>query len=223
MNSTPLERVSGTAALLAPVLLLVSTVAFFTLGGGIGVGAVAGVALVFAMIMFAIALVGLARQAEPVAPRATAAVTALGLAGTAGGVGFGIDSIQAQLFGTPGLDEVSLAGVIALRVPGLLFPLSMIALAVLLGVVGRAPRALAATLGRGRGAVPGRPDRRADAGRDRVGPVVHRRHGRARAGPDPGHVPPGAAGPPGGRRRLIPRPTAGTPPRACRWCVRGGD
>jgi len=147
MNSTPLERVSGTAALLAPVLLLVSTVAFFTLGGGIGVGAVAGVALVFAMIMFAIALVGLARQAEPVAPRATAAVTALGLAGTAGGVGFGIDSIQAQLFGTPGLDEVSLAGVIALRVPGLLFPLSMIALAVLLGVVGRAPRALAATLG----------------------------------------------------------------------------
>jgi hypothetical protein len=145
MNSTPLERVSGTAALLAPVLLLASTVAFATLGGGIGVGAVAGVALVFAMIMFAIALVGLARRAEPVAPRATAAVTAFGLAGTAGGVGFGIDSIQAQLFGTPGLDEVSLAGVIALRV-GVLFPLSMIALAVLLGVTGRAPRALAATL-----------------------------------------------------------------------------
>jgi hypothetical protein len=145
MNSTPLERVSGTAALLAPVLLLASTVAFATLGGGIGVGAVAGVALVFAMIMFAIALVGLARRAEPVAPRAAAAVTAFGLAGTAGGVGFGIDSIQAQLFGTPGLDEVSLAGVIALRV-GVLFPLSMIALAVLLGVTGRAPRALAATL-----------------------------------------------------------------------------
>jgi hypothetical protein len=145
MNSTPLERVSGTAALLAPVLLLASTVAFSTLGGGIGVGAVAGVALVFAMIMFAIALVGLARRAEPVAPRAAAAVTAFGLAGTAGGVGFGIDSIQAQLFGTPGLDEVSLAGVIALRV-GVLFPLSMIALAVLLGVTGRAPRALAATL-----------------------------------------------------------------------------
>jgi hypothetical protein len=146
MNSTPLERVSGTAALLAPVLLLVSTVAFSTLGGGIGVGTVAGVAIVFAMIMFAIALVGLARQAEPVAPRATAAVTAFGLAGTAGGVGFGIDSIQAQLFGTPGLDEVSLAGVIALRVPGLLFPLSMIALAVLLAVTGRAPRGLAAAL-----------------------------------------------------------------------------
>ena len=138
MNSTPLERVSGTAALLAPVLLLVSTVAFFMLGDGIGVGA-------FAMIMFAIALVGLARRAEPVAPRAAAAVTAFGLAGTAGGVGFGIDSIQAQLFGTPGLDEVSVAGVIALRV-GVLFPLSMIALAVLLGVTGRAPRALAATL-----------------------------------------------------------------------------
>jgi hypothetical protein len=41
---------------------------------------------------------------------------------------------------------VSLAGVIALRVPGLLFPLSMIGLAVLLGVAGRAPRGLAATL-----------------------------------------------------------------------------
>jgi hypothetical protein len=146
MNTSPLERVSGIAALLAPVLLLSSTIAFFTLGIGIGIGTAGGVAVTFAMICFAIAIVGLARRAEPVAPVFGAVVTVGGLAGAAGGVGFGVDSIQAQLFGTPGLDEVSLAGVLALRVPGLLFPLSMIALAVLLAVTGRAPRGLAAAL-----------------------------------------------------------------------------
>jgi hypothetical protein len=146
MNTSPLERVSGVAALLAPVVLLVGTIAFFTIGGGIGVGTVAGVAVIFAMICFAIAVVGLARSAEPAAPVLAAVVTVGGLAGAAGGVGFGVDSIQAQLFGTPGLDAVSLAGVLALRVPGLLFPLSMVALAVLLGVSGRAPRGLAAAL-----------------------------------------------------------------------------
>jgi hypothetical protein len=146
MNTAPLERASGVAALLAPVLLLVSTIAFFTIGGGIGNGAVGGVALVFAMILFAIAVVGLARAAEPDAPLFAAVVTVGGLTGIVGGVGFAVDSIQAQLFGTPGLDEVSLAGVLALRVPGLTFPLSMVALAALLAVTKRAPRGLAAAL-----------------------------------------------------------------------------
>ncbi|GAA4880022.1 hypothetical protein [Actinomycetospora straminea] len=144
MTTTPLERVSAVATIVAPVLLLASTVAYGTLGEGHGVGGVGGLVQVVAMIAFAVAVVGLARWAEPAAPRAAAALTVLCLAGTAGGVAFGVDGIQAGLFGTPGLDEVDLVGALALRGPGLLFPPSMAALAILLGVTGRASRPVAA-------------------------------------------------------------------------------
>ena len=149
MTTTPLERVSGSATILAPVLLLASTVAYGTLGEGHGVGAVGGLVQIPAMIAFAVAVVGLARWAEPAAPRAAAALTVLCLAGTAGGVAFGVDGVQAALFGTPGLDEVDLIGALALRGPGLLFPPSMFALAVLLGVTGRASRPVAAAFALG--------------------------------------------------------------------------
>lgn len=61
MTTTPLERVSGSATILAPVLLLASTVAYGTLGEGHGVGAVGGLVQIPAMIAFAVAVVGLAR------------------------------------------------------------------------------------------------------------------------------------------------------------------
>ena len=52
---------------------------------------------VWAMIAFALVTVSLARLRERAAPRAAATLTLVGLIGAAGGVGYGIDSVQAAI------------------------------------------------------------------------------------------------------------------------------
>lgn len=147
VRTVPMARIAGVAAIAAPVLLLASTAAYGARGAAMNDGALGGALQVGAMILFGIAVVGLARAAEPRAPRAAAAVTVLGLVGTAGGVGFGVDSIQAEVFGSGSIqDSGAAAGVLALRLPGIVFPIALLGLALLFARTRTAPAWLAAAL-----------------------------------------------------------------------------
>ena len=141
MTNLAYPRLSGAATVAAPVLLLLSTISYITAGDGMNAGEAGGAIQVWAMIAFALATVSLSRLLERPAPRAAAALTAIGLIGAAGGVGYGIDSIQAAIFHTGSIQETdSAVGPLALQLPGVLFPLSLIGLGVMLartGVVAR--------------------------------------------------------------------------------------
>lgn len=126
-------RFFGAAIVAAPVLLFASTIIYVVSGEGMNVGEAAGAIQVWAMIAFAIAFVFLARLLEPTSPRAATVLTVLGLVGAAGGVGYGIDSIQAAIFGGGSIQETNSAvAPIALQLPGVLFPASLVSLGVML-------------------------------------------------------------------------------------------
>ena len=84
------------------------------------------------MIAFALVTVSLARLLERAAPPAAATLTLVGLIRAAGGVGYGIDSIQAAI-STGSIQETDRAvPPLTLQLPGVLFPLSLIGLGVML-------------------------------------------------------------------------------------------
>lgn len=133
MTNLAFPRLIGAATAAAPVLLLLSTISYISAGDGMNDGEVGGTIQVWAMIAFAIAMVALARLLERSSPRAAVTLTIVGLIGAAGGVAYGIDSIQAAVFETGSIQETdSAAAPLALQLPGLLFPLSLIALGVML-------------------------------------------------------------------------------------------
>jgi hypothetical protein len=122
------------------MLLLASTVGFIVEGEGMNSGEVAGAVQVWAFIGFALAAVALTERMASVAPRARATLLALALAGVAGGVGYGVDAIQAALNDTTSIQEMdSVAASFALQVPGILFPLSFAAIGVALARTRSAP------------------------------------------------------------------------------------
>jgi len=97
------------AMLAAPVLLLASTIAFLTAGGGINDGITGGVVSVWAVLAFVIAFVGCARVLEARAPRAASLVVFGAAAVGVGGAGFGQHSILAQILREDhGLDVVAI-------------------------------------------------------------------------------------------------------------------
>lgn len=141
------HRTTGIAAIVGPLLLLTSTVAYIAGGNGMNDGEVGGAIQVWAMIALGVAGIGLARMLESHAPRAAAVLTCLVIAGIAGGIGYGIDSIQADVHSTESLQETeSAAAPLALQVPGLLFPVSLLTLGVMLARSGAAPKPLGVML-----------------------------------------------------------------------------
>lgn len=139
MTHTPRCRLFGVAMIVAPLLLLASTALSVT-GDGLGEDRTGGVLQVYAMIGFILAVIGLTRIAETHFARVAAALTLVGVMGTAGGVAYGINSIYVTL-GTVNLNDVEgLAGLLALKVPGLLFPLTFIGLGALFVRAGVQPR-----------------------------------------------------------------------------------
>jgi len=141
MTNLASPRLAGAACVAAPVLLLASTISYITAGDGMNSGEAGGAIQVWAMIAFALVVVYLARELELPAPRAAAALTVVGLIGVAGGVGYGIDSIQAAIFDTGSIQETdSAAAPLALQLPGVLFPLGLIGLGVMLVRTGAVAR-----------------------------------------------------------------------------------
>lgn len=92
-------RFYGVAVIVAPLLLLGSTVAFLTAGEGINQGVLGNTMGVWVAFTFAIAIVGILRVVEPRAPRAAPILTAIALAGFCGGVAINIDYLFIELGG----------------------------------------------------------------------------------------------------------------------------
>ena len=101
----PIARVCGVAAVLAPLLLLGSTVAYIVEGEGVNQGMLGGVIGVWSCFTFVIAFAGMSRLLEPRMPRAAAWLLVVGASGFTGGGGFNVDA----MFSTVGAPE--LAGV----------------------------------------------------------------------------------------------------------------
>ncbi len=129
-SSTTYDRLFGGAMVIAPILLLASTVAATT-GGGLGEDRVGGALQVYAMAAWILVIVGLTRMLQRPFPIAAAVLMAIGALGAAGGIGYGLDSIQNAEFGTT-TEDAGAAGPIALQVPGILFPVANIGIGVAL-------------------------------------------------------------------------------------------
>ncbi|MGE3620823.1 MAG: hypothetical protein AB7L84_10210 [Acidimicrobiia bacterium] len=141
-HSTPIPgaspmavRLTGLAAIVAPLLLLASTVGYVTDGNGINDGHVGGTFGVWSCFAFLLALVGIHRMVEPVAPRAAPIWMAVVAIGAAAGVGFNIDAILAADFGREAVDAVGEESPLVLLayLPwGLFFPIGLVGTGVLL-------------------------------------------------------------------------------------------
>ena len=133
-------RPYAVAVVAAPVLLMASTASYIANGDGMNTGELGGALQVWAMILFAVAAVTLTGRFSGVAPRAAAVLLVVGLAGAAGGVAYGIDSIQAAVFDNTSVQESdSAAAPLALQIPGLLFPLGLVGTGVMLARTATAP------------------------------------------------------------------------------------
>jgi hypothetical protein len=131
----PARRAYAIAIFAAPVLMLLSTIAFITDGEGINEGVVGGTIGVWTAVAFVIAFVGIGRMLEPLSPRWALAVTLLASIGFTAGVAFNVDAIFVGLIG-PELDTAideaideggtNLVGIFAFIPGGWFAPISMV-------------------------------------------------------------------------------------------------
>ena len=140
-------RITLAAAILAPVLLLVSTIGYLTEGGGMNDGELGGIVQVWGMIAYGIALAGFVRLLEDRTPAGALALGIVAVVGVAAGVAYGIDSVQVAVFGTEPVQETtSPAATLVFQLPGIFFPLSIVLLGVLLARTGTVPALLGGAL-----------------------------------------------------------------------------
>lgn len=125
-------RVHGGAMILAPLLLLASTIAFIAEGEGINDGVLGGTIGIWSIFALSIGFVGLLRLLEPSAPRAAPILLVFVLTGCIAGAGFQTLAILTPIFGPEinvvmenleGSDTVAL---FAFFPWGLLLPLSLL-------------------------------------------------------------------------------------------------
>jgi len=91
-------RLYGVVVIIAPFLLLASTIAYTT-ENGINNGVFGGTIGVWSCFTLSIALVGVMRLLEASAPRAAAVLTVLAIMAFSGGIGFNIQAISLALYG----------------------------------------------------------------------------------------------------------------------------
>lgn len=127
-------RVTGVAAVLAPLLMLASTIAHIAGNDELNSGETGGIIQVWATIALGVAIVGLARLLEGSTPRGAVVVVVLGVGAVAAAAGYGIDAIHADVHDVDSLQDVSSspAAPIALQLPGLMHTVGLVTLGVLL-------------------------------------------------------------------------------------------
>jgi len=107
-----------------PLLLLASTIAAAT-DQGVGQDALGGTIQLWAMVFLGIGLVGLARELEGDRPRVAATLTVMTFIGICAGAAFGVNGLWQEATGLT-IEDEAMAGP-GLYLPGLVFPLSMLA------------------------------------------------------------------------------------------------
>lgn len=122
--------VVGAAWILAPVLLLSSTVIAVT-SEALGSGRGTGVAQIYAGAAFGVALFGYLRIHGSQRPGLATAVTIVGAFGVTGMVVYGVNSVYVGVNGFDLNESSETAAFFALQLPGLLFPLTMVLLGLL--------------------------------------------------------------------------------------------
>lgn len=156
MNTTfspTAARVHGWATILAPVLLLASTLAFIS-EDGINDGVAGGTIGVWSTFAFVIAFAGVYRMIEPRLPRIGPIFMALTLIGFTAGAAFNVQAMYFGAYGTDLLADLSdgrlpnepAVGVFAFLPWGLLVPVTLIATGILLWVSRTVPKWSAALL-----------------------------------------------------------------------------
>ncbi|BBG04706.1 MULTISPECIES: hypothetical protein [Pseudonocardia] len=145
-------RIAGTAAVLGPFLLLGSSLLFLFVENGVNSGVLGGTVGLWACLALAIAVPGVLRAVEPVAPRAAPRVAAVVTIGLVAGAAFNIQAMYHAATGTVLLDrageDVPLLAVLAFLPWGWFTPLGL-ALSgwLLLRAGARMPGALLAVAG----------------------------------------------------------------------------
>lgn len=122
--TTPADRLFGGAMIVAPLLLIASTVAY-TISGGFNGNEIGGMVQIYAFTAWFLVVIGLERILQAPYPRAAVALTVLGALGVAGGIAYGVDSMHVAEFGMSA-EEIGWAGPLALNLPGILFPIAHI-------------------------------------------------------------------------------------------------
>ena len=134
----PQEGLLKGAMVLGPALLLASTAASAA-GGGLGKDEIGGALQVYAFAALGVALLGLTRRVGERTPLAGSVLAVMAALGVVAGAGYGIDAIHGAVHAGAPLDELG-AGGLALRLPGILFPVSLIGIGVALVRSGIGPR-----------------------------------------------------------------------------------
>lgn len=145
------DRVFGVCMIVAPVLLLLSSVAYW-MDGGPGSSTLGATVQVYALFLFIPVVLGLTRLMWDPAPRLAVAARLLAILGCVGGVGYGVARAFQAAAEQAGVGEAALAELariygsglpLTLNLNGLIFPLSM----ALLGIVLWQTRAVPAWAG----------------------------------------------------------------------------
>lgn len=138
-------RFTGVAAITGGALLLLSTVAFVTVGGGVNDGVLGGTITVWAVFALAVAFVGICRLLEPARPRLAQWLTLVAVIGFVAGGGFGLQAIHLEAFGDGGYldDEAAIEaapiGLLAYLPWGWFTPLTFVLAGVVLWRAGVVP------------------------------------------------------------------------------------
>lgn len=133
-------RIYGVITIVAPLLLLGSTVAYLVDGEGINDGVLGGTVGVWSALAFVIAFAGILRLLEVRAPRAAPILAIFALAGFSGGIAFNLDAIFTALLGPDGNAAVDTAfdeggnaiGLLAFQPWGWFAPLSLVLVGIFL-------------------------------------------------------------------------------------------
>jgi hypothetical protein len=149
-STLPAPWFYGLAAVAAPVLLLMSDVAYVTAGGGVNDGVLGGTIGVWSCFVFLIAFVGISRSIEALAPRAATALLALAVPAFVAGAGFNVQAIHLGHFGQDFMSSVSegadLVGLLAFLPWGWFGPLTFVVAGVLVWRTGVFPASSGALL-----------------------------------------------------------------------------
>lgn len=108
-TSYPGRRFLALTVVVAPVVFLISDVAYITAGNGINNGVLGGTIGVWSVFLLGWAFLGISRALEPLAPRGALALLILVVPMVAGGAAFNVTGIHWDLFGND-LDAIAASG-----------------------------------------------------------------------------------------------------------------